>query len=99
MTELLEHAVEVVRVLPSGTQDAIARMVLALVGDDLSVVELSADEEASFAESFARADRGAFAGTTFSLAPEIRLVSRNERAVDPAASTALIRSLLIVGDG
>lgn len=41
----------------------------------------------------------AIAGTAFSLAPEIRLVSRNECAVDPAAITTLIRSLLIVGDG
>ena len=41
----------------------------------------------------------AIAGTTFSLAPEIRLISRNQRAVDPAAITALIRSLLIVDQG
>ncbi len=61
MTELLEHAVEVVRVLPSATQDAIARVVLQLAGDDVSVVELSADDEASFTESFAQTDRGAFA--------------------------------------
>jgi AcrR family transcriptional regulator len=40
----------------------------------------------------------AIAGTAFSLAPEIRLVSRNERAVEPGAIAALIRSLLIVGD-
>jgi hypothetical protein len=61
MTELLEHAVGVVRVLPSETQDAIARMLLQLAGDDLSVVELNAEEEASFADSIAQADRGAFA--------------------------------------
>jgi TetR/AcrR family transcriptional regulator len=40
----------------------------------------------------------AIAGTAFSLAPEIRLVSQNERAVDPSAVAALIRSLLIVRD-
>ena len=61
MTELLEHAVEVVRVLPSETQDALARMLLRLAGDDPSVIELTAEEDASFAESFAQADRGAFA--------------------------------------
>jgi len=61
MTKLLEHAVEVVRVLPSETQDALARMLLQLAGDDLSLVELTAEEDASFAESLAQADRGAFA--------------------------------------
>ncbi len=41
----------------------------------------------------------AIAGTAFSLAPEIRLISRNEQAVDPKAVTDLIQSLLIVGEG
>jgi len=36
----------------------------------------------------------AIAGTTFSLAPEIRLVSGNDRAVGPRAITKLIGSLL-----
>ncbi len=40
----------------------------------------------------------AIAGTAFSLAPEIRLVSRDEQAVDPDTVAALIRSLLIIGD-
>ena len=40
----------------------------------------------------------AIAGTTFSLAPEIRLVSRSGLAFEPAAITALIRSLLLIGD-
>jgi TetR/AcrR family transcriptional regulator len=39
----------------------------------------------------------AIAGTAFSLAPEIRLISRNDRAVDPDAITQLIRSLLLGG--
>ena len=39
----------------------------------------------------------AIAGTAFSLAPEIRLVSRNDQAVDPAAITALIQSMLLIG--
>ncbi len=38
----------------------------------------------------------AIAGTAFSLAPEIRLISRNEQAVDPDSIAALIRSLLII---
>jgi len=36
-------------------------MLLQLAGDDLSLVELTAEEDASFAESLAQADRGAFA--------------------------------------
>jgi len=40
----------------------------------------------------------AIAGTAFSLAPEIRLVSQNKKAVDPNAIAALIRSLLILRD-
>lgn len=38
----------------------------------------------------------AIAGTAFSLAPEIRLISRNEEALDADAITELIRSVLIV---
>ena len=40
----------------------------------------------------------AIAGTAFSLAPEIRLVSGNERAVEPEAVEQLIAALLFVGD-
>lgn len=40
----------------------------------------------------------AIAGTAFSLAPEIRLISRNERAVDPSAIADLIRALAVFGD-
>lgn len=61
MTALLEHAVEVVRVLPSKTQDALARMLLQLAGEDQSVVQLTEEEDASFAQSLAQADRGEFA--------------------------------------
>lgn len=38
----------------------------------------------------------AIAGTAFSLAPEIRMVSRNERAVDVRAIESLIEALLFV---
>lgn len=41
----------------------------------------------------------AIAGTAFSLAPEIRMVSGDERTVDPSAIADLIRSVLFVGDG
>jgi hypothetical protein len=40
----------------------------------------------------------AIAGTAFSLAPQIRLISWNERAVDPSAIADLIRALLIIGE-
>ena len=43
MTKWLEQAFEVVRVLPSETQDGIARMLLQLAGDDVFVVELTAE--------------------------------------------------------
>ena len=61
MTKLLEQAVETVRGLPPEMQDELARILLQLAGKDQPVVQLSADEEASLAESLAQADRGDFA--------------------------------------
>ena len=61
MTKLLEQAVEVVRDLPPEVQDDLARILLQLAGKDQPVIQLTADEEASFAESLAQADRGEFA--------------------------------------
>jgi hypothetical protein len=61
MTKLLEQAVEAVRRLPAETQDELAHILLQLAGEDQPVVQLSADEEASFDESLAQADRGEFA--------------------------------------
>jgi hypothetical protein len=61
MTKLLEQAVETVRGLPPEVQDDLARILLQLAGKDQPVVQLSAADEASFAESFAQADRGEFA--------------------------------------
>ena len=50
------------RGLPPEMQDDLARMLLQLAaGDDQPVVQLSAEEEASFDESLAQADRGEFA--------------------------------------
>ena len=61
MTELLERAVQSLRGLPPETQDALARILQQLVGDDPSIVTLSAEEKASFQTSFAQAGRGEFA--------------------------------------
>ena len=62
MTTLFERAVETVRNLPDERQDEIARLVLKLAGaKDTSVVQLDPEDEASFDESFAQAERGEFA--------------------------------------
>jgi hypothetical protein len=61
MTKLLEQAVETVRGLPPEVQDDLARILLQLAGKDQPVLQLSAAEEASLAESLAQADRGEFA--------------------------------------
>ena len=61
MTQLLEHAVETLRGLPSETQDALARMLLQFAGEEQPVMQLTAEEDASFEESLAQADRGEFA--------------------------------------
>jgi hypothetical protein len=42
-------------------QDDLARVILALTGDEASIVPLTAAEEASFEESFTQAERGEFA--------------------------------------
>lgn len=61
MTELLEKAVETARGLPNKMQDEIARMVLLLAGADQPVVQLSPDDEASFAESLKQSKNREFA--------------------------------------
>jgi hypothetical protein len=61
MTELLEQAIEAARSLPADMQDELARMLLQFAGKDQPVVELTAEEESSFAASLAQADRGEFA--------------------------------------
>jgi hypothetical protein len=65
MTKLLEHAVETVRGLSPETQDALARILLQFASEDQPVVQLSAEEEASFEESIAQAERGEFATDEF----------------------------------
>jgi hypothetical protein len=61
MTQLLEQAVQALRGLSPETQDAFARILLQLAGDDPSEVRLSADEEASFEISLAQAEQREFA--------------------------------------
>jgi predicted transcriptional regulator len=61
MTKLLEQAVETVRGLPPEVQDELARMLLQLAGEDQPLLQLTAEEAASFDESLAQAERGEFA--------------------------------------
>ncbi len=61
MTDLLERAIERVRALPAKMQDEFARVLLLLAGDEEPVIQLTPEEEASFAESLAQADRREFA--------------------------------------
>jgi hypothetical protein len=58
MTKLLEQALNAVRGLSAEMQDDLARMLLLLAGEDQPVLQLSAEEAASFDESLAQADRG-----------------------------------------
>jgi len=61
MTKLFERAVQTVRGLPPETQDAVARIVLQLAREkDLPPIAMSVDEETSFEESMAEAERGEF---------------------------------------
>jgi len=61
MAKLLERALEAVKTMPPGAQDDAARLLLRLMGDDESVVDLTPDEAAALDESLAQADREEFA--------------------------------------
>lgn len=61
MTDLLEKAVAAARNLPAAMQDDIARVMLTLAGNDEPPLALTAEEEASFAESLTQASRREFA--------------------------------------
>ncbi|MGJ0453991.1 MAG: hypothetical protein ACR65T_12305 [Methylocystis sp.] len=61
MTKLLEQAFKAARNLPPAMQDDMARVIMAMTGNELPVVQLTAEEEASFDESLAQAERGDFA--------------------------------------
>jgi hypothetical protein len=61
MTKLFESAIETVRSLPPEAQDALARIVLQLAREnDLPPIEMSVEDETSFEESMAEAERGEF---------------------------------------
>jgi len=60
MTELLERAVEALRGLPPETQDAVARVLLKLAGDEPSIAWLTPDEEESLRASLLEAEGGEF---------------------------------------
>ncbi len=62
MTELLDKAFTTARALPPEMQDEIARVVLALAGDDTqSVYRLTPEEEAEQDEADAAEARGDYA--------------------------------------
>ena len=69
MTELLERAVKATRNLPATLQDDIARVMLALAGEEQPLVQLTPEEELSFAESLAQA-----AGREFASDEQIRAI-------------------------
>jgi predicted transcriptional regulator len=61
MTKLLEQAFEAASSLPPAMQDDMARVIMAMTGGEPPVIQLTAEEEASFDESLAQAERGEFA--------------------------------------
>ena len=61
MTALLDKALTTARLLPSHAQDEIARLVLALIGDDQSIYQFMPEEGAELAESEEASARGDFA--------------------------------------
>lgn len=61
MSDLLEKAIETARALSRSKQDDIARVVMALAENDDAAIQLTPEEEATFAESLAQADRREFA--------------------------------------
>jgi hypothetical protein len=61
MTKLLEQALEAARGLPPEIQDDIARMLLQFAGEDLPVIQLTAEERVALDLSKAAAARGEFA--------------------------------------
>jgi hypothetical protein len=61
MTDLLEKAVAAARELPAELQDDVARIMLTFVGQDLPPIQLTAEEEVSFAESLGQAARREYA--------------------------------------
>ena len=61
MGSLLDKAILAARKLPAEEQDEIARLVLAIVGEEAPTVSLSRDEEASLEASLGQAAVDEFA--------------------------------------
>jgi predicted transcriptional regulator len=61
MTKLLERAIEKVRELPAEDQDALAKALLSLTGEEAAVVHLDDETGAAVEEGLAQAERGEFA--------------------------------------
>ncbi|WP_375456117.1 hypothetical protein [uncultured Methylobacterium sp.] len=61
MTDLLEKAVETARRLPPDLQDEMARVLLALAGDQQPAYQLTPEEEADQDEADAAEARGDYA--------------------------------------
>jgi len=61
MTELFKLAVETTSKLPDELQDEIAQAMLSLAGEQLPPIGLTAEDEASLAESLAQSARGEYA--------------------------------------
>ena len=61
MTKLLDRAVEKVQALPAEMQDEAARLLLAYVGDDQPMIELTREEEADLIDALAEMARREFA--------------------------------------
>ena len=60
MTKLLERALQKVRELPDQDQDALAKALLSMTGEDTALVHLDDDTRAAVEEGLAEAERGEF---------------------------------------
>ena len=60
MTKLLERAFQKVRELPDQDQDALAKALLSMTGEDTALVHLDDDTRAAVEEGLAEAERGEF---------------------------------------
>ncbi len=60
MTKLLERAFQKVRELPDQDQDALAKALLSITGEDTAVVHLDDETRAAVDEGLAQAERGEF---------------------------------------
>ncbi|MGD9656152.1 MAG: hypothetical protein AB7U61_00695 [Methylocystis sp.] len=61
MTKLLERAFEAARSLPPAMQDEMARVIIAMTGEEMPATPLTPEEAASFEESLAQAECGELA--------------------------------------